>query len=410
MKYDINGIYLKSLDYEILEAFCQRVKIKHPEDIQIDKKAKIIRYKNRKFSYYFRINQLVFCEQKEDKIYTVGKRVSKGKPIKSNHGRVRTNRKILVVGGLALILGVSAFKNHTSTLAPPVELETEAPPVDPTPQETKPIVQTEPPEITIDSSEVETENEQLITVTLPEVVAKDYQLEKRITTDNIFGPYIAKYADKYGLDKNFLSALISQERADNYEKDKNLGQITDLACGRGYTCYMYQNEQLEGKEKIFLLPSFYNDYPLKDLETMGTFPKFTSEEQAVIQKAIAYQKQGYKVYRKKDFANNYELNIQVTSIILADLIAEKQDLWRGAAAYHAGSSRVAQDANYDDIFSGINSAQDPMYLPNIIRYFTEEDYQKGFTIMLNGNQKVHYILERTLKETQNEETENIIRR
>ena len=51
-----------------------------------------------------------------------------------------------------------------------------------------------------------------------------------------------------------------------------------------------------------------------------------------------------------------------------------------------------------------------MYLPNIIRYFTEEDYQKGFTIMLNGNQKVHYILERTLKETQNEETENIIRR
>ena len=115
MKYDINGISLKSLDYEILEAFCQRVKIKHPEDIQIDKKAKIIRYKNRKFSYYFRINQLVFCEQKEDKIYTVGKRVSKGKPIKSNHGRVRTNRKILVVGGLALILGVSAFKNHTST-------------------------------------------------------------------------------------------------------------------------------------------------------------------------------------------------------------------------------------------------------------------------------------------------------
>ena len=45
MKYDINGISLKSLDYEILEAFCQRVKIKHPEDIQIDKKAKIIRYK-----------------------------------------------------------------------------------------------------------------------------------------------------------------------------------------------------------------------------------------------------------------------------------------------------------------------------------------------------------------------------
>lgn len=410
MKYDINGISLKSLDYEILEAFCHKLKIKHPEEIQLDKKAKIIRYKNHQFSYYFRVNQLIICEQKEDKIYTVGMGVPKSKHLKSNHGKVHTNRKILVVGGLALILGVSAFKNHSATLETPIELETEAPEIESQPIETQPILKNKPPEIIIETSTSSVENEQIITVAIPEIISKDYQRKKRAETDNLFGTRISKYATKYGLDASFLSALISQERADDYEEDKNLGQITDLACGRSYTCPIYQNGQLEGEEKVFLLPSFYDDYPLEDLETMGTFPNFTSEEQAVVQNAITHQRQGYTIYRKKDLVNNYELNIQITAIILADLIDEKQDLWRGAATYHAGSSRVAKDATYAALFDGIDNAQDPEYLLNIMRYFTEEDYQKGFTIILNGKQKVHYTLERTLKETQNEEAENTIRR
>ena len=73
----------------------------------------------------------------------------------------------------------------------------------------------------------------------------------------------------------------------------------------------------------------------------------------------------------------------------------KKDLIKGIASYNMGYPRIHAGISQEDILNGsILEANDPNYILNIFQYFTDDDWQKGIDVFIQGN-LYHYNLERT---------------
>lgn len=397
-----------SLDREVLASLAHFIGPINEKEVHMDKKNKTILYKGRHFAYGF-YDDFHLWEYRNGYVIDLFERERiRNKKI------VARKKKAIVFQIIALLglvgLGLTAFTLLSRKKDNPVTIETDSQTHEETDDYSYPQVITIPP-----NDEEPSENITILDVEIPESPFISYKTEKRLVTHQYFGAFIEKYARRYGLDASFLEALISQEREDDIEKP-NPGQLTNSICGgNGFRAPVYEDGVCIGWDKIFILGDFYQNYPLKDLDTLGHFSKFTLEQQEEVQKAIALKQQGYEILKITDLKNGtsekaIENNIRLSAFYLSYLVNRQGDLFLGAASYNAGPSKINKNTEYQVLFTGIDSAGDRLYLPHIATYFNASDYMDGFNILLEDGRQIHYNLKEMKEENTYEKDAYPIRR
>lgn len=327
----------------------------------------------------------------------------KGKLRSKNSKRILTKIAMMAtVAGIGAAVHLTSSSNERVTVSQVTTEYTSA----------VPEKQTIPYTIVIEQEKPKENNLEENTITLFKKIAFTDTLgyEKKQETIQEFGDFIEEYSKRYGLDFNLTVALLTQERATdiNDPSYNNIGQITKAICGEKISAPVFEKNTLISYDKIYVLPGCYDNYPLKDLETMGNFPAFTKEEQQKIQQAIKLKKEGYEIYRLTDVKNEVSLNIKISCAYLSYLINKQQNLVKGLASYNMGYTRINEKVSEEEILRGqVTEADDPNYLNNIFRYLTKEELEKGFTIQYASGEVVHYQIEGMDYE---KETEHSIRR
>ncbi len=235
--------------------------------------------------------------------------------------------------------------------------------------------------------------EDVISLVKPISDMDELGFEKKDATILEFGNSISYYGNRYGIDSSLLVALFTQERSNDRSSSgyNNVGQLTESICGEKIEAPVFESGNLIGVDKLYVLPSCYDSYPLEDLSSMQTFPSFTANEQEKIQQAVKLQQEGYMIYRLKDVKENSELNIRVSVAYLAYLINMKHDVIKGVASYNMGYPSINSSVSREDILSGeLSLAGDPNYLNHIFRYLSDEELANGFTIYYEDGSCVHY--------------------
>ena len=227
------------------------------------------------------------------------------------------------------------------------------------------------------------------------VITNTNREAKRAETDELYGDYILEYSTRYGQPYALVAALLTQERSDNPNDElrvrQNIGQLTTTAiCGEKIVAPVFSNGELQGYDKIYVLPPCYDDYPLEDLDTMGHFPGFSEEEQQKIQEAIRLKEEGYQIYRRCDAFYNTENNIHISVAYLAYVGNMKQDLVKEVMSYHAGYVKVANDLSNDDILNGNVDAEDPNYVGHVFQYLRLDEL-KSLTLYLTDGENTRVV-------------------
>ena len=402
------GKKLTALDYEVLNllsSYIGQIDVRFLEYCKSDKReGRIIKYKNRYFLYQF-YNGIHIYERRNKHYYELTKKDRiRNKKLVTRRSKIKSGKASLLYYflGLMLACGVlvaikgkkSNFTNPTETLAP---IETT------TANEPEIEITIEVPNDNISMEEtLSNKYDDTQTVFLPEINRFDYRLEKREETREKLGNYIDYYATRYGIDSSFMEALITQERHD--VKIANPGQLTNSICdGNGFKAPVIQDRKVISEDKVYIIVSFYDDYPVADIDTMGHFPKFSESEQKSVRQAIRLQKEGYEIIKIGDLKNGtseekIKNNIRISALYLSYLVNLKEDLFLGAASYNAGPYRISSDLSYEDLFKGIPSDGDEFYLNHIATYFTDDDLVNGFNIILKDGKTIHYDVANTLKE------------
>lgn len=403
-----------SLDREVLASLAHFIGPINENEVHMDKNRRTILYKGRHFAYGF-YGGFHLWEYRNGYVIDLFERERiRNKKIVAQQKRKRFRKYILLtVLTLAALKAVSNFRGRKDSH---VIIETET--GSQIPIET--MVETDgysSLDVTTEApvEEIPVEDITSLDVEIPESPFISYKSEKRLVTHQYFGAFIEKYAQRYGLDASFLEALISQEREDDIERP-NPGQLTDSICGgNGFKAPVYEDGVCIGWDKIFILDDFYQNYPLKDLDTLGHFSKFTLEQQEEVQKAIALKQQGYEILKITDLKNGtsekaIENNIRLSAFYLSYLVNRQGDLFLGAASYNAGPSKINKNTEYQVLFTGIDSAGDRLYLPHIATYFNASDYMDGFNILLEDGSQIHYNLKEMKEENTYEKDAYSIRR
>ena len=367
--------------------------------IKVDAKNKLIMLDGQMYRFSITTN----LDYKKINLKKIQMKSKKGKLRSKNSKRILTKiAMIATVAGIGAAVHLTSSLNEKNTVSQvPTEYTSEVPEKQTIPH-TVVIEQEKPKEDKIENRTINIFQE----INYTDV----FGYEKKQETIQEFGDFIEEYSKRYGLDFNLTVALLTQERATdiNDPSYNNIGQITKAICGEKISAPVFEKNTLISYDKIYVLPGCYDNYPLKDLETMGNFPAFTKEEQQKIQEAIKLKKEGYEIYRLTDVKNEVSLNIKISCACLAYLINKQNNLVKGVASYNMGYGRINENVTEEEILRGqILEADDPNYLNNIFRYLTKEELEKGFTIQYESGEVVHYQIEGMDYE---KETEHSIRR
>ncbi len=396
-----DGKKLTSLDYDVLKLLSRYVGKIDVDSLEYYKKDRIIRYRNRQFAYEF-ANEIHIYEYRHGNYYrlTEKDKLRNKKLVSHKRCKIISGREALLRAILGLIMTASLLNN----LRLRKESYKETLPIESTIlEETKTEVPLEvtnnlpPIEETFSNIYDEVEN-----VSIPEINTIGYRIEKRQETNEELGSYIDFYATRYGMDASFMKALITQERHD--EEKANPGQLTNSICGgNGFKVPVIKDGEVVGEDKVYIIGSFYNDYPVSDINTMGHFSEFSESEQEEVRQAIRLQKEGYEIIKIGDLKNGtseekIKNNIRISALYLSYLVNLKEDLFLGAASYNAGPYKISSNLSYDELFNGIPTEGDEFYLRHIAAYFTDDDLENGFNITLKDGKTIHYDIAHILKE------------
>ena len=282
-------------------------------------------------SNVIRVNHRHIYYQVEGDIVHI-KPISYSRPLKKETRKLRSNHgKATVLDGTLPFFKMAFLTIGLTVSISVAEQERNVSLEDLTPYQVEIDVPTETMSAREWPSESETvtnslEFQEVISLSLDEMDEAGFA--KKDETIRLFGSAIFSYAERYGIDANLMVALFTQERS-NDPNDigyANVGQLTNALCGEKIVVPVYQNGEVVKQDAFFLLPPCYDDYPLEDLETMGTFPKFSAAERQVITEAISLKKEGFTILKIGDVKKNSELNIQISCAYFGYLKEKKQDL------------------------------------------------------------------------------------
>lgn len=399
-----DGKKLTALDYDVLKLLSSYVGKLDVRFLEYYKEDKGIKYRNRYFVYEF-YDGIHIYEYRNRHYYELTKkdRIRNKKLVTHKRSKIKKGRVVLLRSFLGLIVACGLFgaiKGKKSNFAEPIEMLPIETTVGDEP-EIETIIDIIDDNIYMGES-VSNIYDNVQEICIPEINRFDYRLEKREETHEELGSYIDYYATRYGIDSSFMEALITQERHDT--KKANPGQLTNSICdGNGFKAPIIQDNEVVGEDKVYIVGSFYNNYPVKDIGTMGHFPNFSESEQESVRQAIRLQKEGYEIIKIGDLKNGtsdeqIKNNIRISALYLSYLVNLKEDLFLGAASYNAGPYRISSDLSYEDLFKGIPNDGDEFYLNHIATYFTDDDLVNGFNIILKDGKTIHYDVANTLKE------------
>lgn len=398
-----DGKRLTAIDYDVLKLLSNYVGKLDVRFLEYYKEDKGIKYRNRYFVYEF-YDGIHIYEYRNKHYYELTKkdRIRNKKLVTHKKGKIKKGRAVLLRSFLGLIVACGLFgaiKGKKSNFAEPIETLPIETTVGDEP-EIETIIDIADDNIYMGES-VSNIYDNVQEICIPEINRFDYRLEKREETHEELGGYIDYYATRYGIDPSFMEALITQERHDT--KKANPGQLTNSICdGNGFKAPVIQDNEVVGEDKVYIVGSFYNNYPVKDIDTMGHFPNFSESEQESVRQAIRLQKEGYEIIKIGDLKNGtsdeqIKNNIRISALYLSYLVNLKEDLFLGAASYNAGPYRISSDLSYEDLFKGIPNDGDEFYLNHIATYFTDDDLANGFNVILKDGKTIHYDMSNTLK-------------
>ncbi len=341
--------------------------------------------------------QILLCTQKGKYSYLVPFPKKHVSHVKTNHGRIKKT-PVVQLGIMAAAFFLVSSSLNREVIELPHYSETTIESTTEVDEEevldNDEALQTENKTVSVSSSLEELSMEEtpdissVTTIISAEPVITNTNREaKRAETDELYGDYILEYSTRYGQPYALVASLLTQERSDNPNDDlrvrQNIGQLTTTAiCGEKIVAPVFSNGELQGYDKIYVLPSCYDDYPIEDLDTMGHFPGFSEEEQQKIQEAIRLKEEGYQIYRRCDAFYNTENNIHISVAYLAYVGNMKQDLVKEIMSYHAGYVKVANNLSNDVILNGQLDAEDPNYVGHVLQYLTLEELKQPLEIYL----------------------------
>lgn len=352
-------------------------------------------------SNIIRVNHRHFYYQVEGDIVHI-KPISYSRPLKKETRKLRSNHgKATVLDGTLPFFKMAFLTIGLTVSISVAEQERNVSLEDLTPYQVEMDVPTETMSAREWPSESETvtnslESQEVISLSLDEMDEAGFA--KKDETIRLFGSAIFSYAERYGIDANLMVALFTQERS-NDPNDigyANVGQLTNALCGEKIVVPVYQNGEVVKQDAFFLLPPCYDDYPLEDLETMGTFPKFSAAERQVITEAISLKKEGFTILKIGDVKKNSELNIEISCAYFGYLKEKKQDLIPALASYNFGYPTASRFTNEEMVRGEVFGVDDPLYITHVLRYLTNEELSNGLVIFYNtpeGVKECHYSFE-----------------
>lgn len=379
------------------------------EDCTINTETKTISMGQDKYSYkvyienqnaYIQIRHVYFINANLYEIEIMKKKINLSHKLKTKKGKTRISlRKLFYLLSMAATVVVSVKGIEQLNInSEPIAIESLSLDEDEL-AETNPIVisvdETKQLEEKLPEKEIVKETVKTINL-VADFEMTDYQgFEKRAETEVLFGDDILKYTNRYGLDPTLAYCHFSFERSNNpnhsLEVRKNIGQLTTAICGEKIVAPVYENGEIVGYDKFFLLPpTSYNSY--QKTKALGLELK---------------EKDSSLIIKEWDEIYNQSTNINLSLAYLSYIInSKKEDLVRGVMAYNAGYGSVKDSYSYEDILSGAVKVDDPYYWKHILQYLYPHEYSPGFTIYING-EKYHYkVIQKEKKIEENYEKEN----
>lgn len=392
-----------------------------------------VKIANHKYTYQLIGNKLILVETKRKnnkEVFTVitpELKKKNSKSIKTKKGKIKQGKKVLFMLGSALILTIITGMKNQDILNSKKEneeilmLET---------SNENELVQNI---VVAEEEKIDTQKEYKTIKIDIEVDKTDHLgLEKRYMTEEKYGDLIAFYANRRGLDKEFLINLFTRERygelnkvpesvlndigyqifdkneVDVEEKIKsNIGQLTRAICGEEIISPVFENQKLVGYDKIYVLPPSYDNYEIEDLKTMKDSSTWSEEDKKKIEKAYELQQEGtWEIYKRKEAFYDVDKNINVSTAYLAYLINKKKDFIKGVMSYNAGPSAVKDSMSYESILSGEVEAYDPYYIPKILQYAEFENEKLECFIEFQNEEIIVYQFHNTKELEEYYEKEN----
>ncbi len=348
------------------------ISFKHDKNIFIDKTH------NAYYRYKFVNNELILARVVVlpigDFAILVGGQlhdnISKDK-VKTNKGKVRNEKKVMVVLGLSALILVGAIKSHNKINAGSVLGISNA--------------VLEQTDIIIDSLGEKQEaigdnGNDILTVEIPVMYQANEVLcnQKRAETDEIYGDLIEKYATRYGLPYSLTAAMFTQERSNNANHSeltkKNIGSLASVI-GEKIVAPVIQDGAIVGEDKIYILPVSYDKFRLEDLQTMVYDKRDLGDDLDKIVEAARLQKEGYQIFKAKDIYDTKN-NINIACAYLRSLVDKKHDIIKGYMSYNIGQNRINDDTTYTDILYGNienNGMGDLNYLNHVAQYILDAE-------------------------------------
>ncbi len=317
--------------------------------------------------------------------------------LKSRKGKVRaTKATFLLLSAVSISLVATSLKS-TYTVEAPVVVETNSELEEDVDNVILPSYE-EDVMVTVSTPEEFSESFDSTIILAEQVISNENRVAKRSQTDELYGDIILKYSERYGQPYALVASLLTQERSDNpndsLEVQKNIGQLTTTSiCGEKIIAPVFSHGELQGYDKIYVLPPCYDDYPIDDLDTMGHFPKFSEEEQQMIQAAIQLKSEGYQIYRRCDAFYTTENNIKISVAYLSYIVNMKHDLVRGYMSYNGGYAKISDSLSLEVLLSGNVEMDDPYYFGHILQYVTDEELHEVMPIYYADGSVVNYEIE-----------------
>ncbi len=360
------------------------------------------------FNFYIRNQRIIITEKKVrngevfDVLLTPRKNKLNKRKLGTKKGFVNQHKTILIYS-VALFLSASGINFVMNNLKSEISQET---------SESIEVLESFDEKVEPLLTNIVIQDDSMINLQVNVVPIDRLGFQKRELLVQKYGNQINFFANRYGLDFDFVVNLLSQESHNELdsvsaEEKENLGQLTSSICTEPIMAPVFQDGVLVGYEGYFILPALYPEN-LSVSTIFDVDETYLTDIQRDNLRRAKSKNCNWTVFRKNEAFCEANSNIKVSVAYLSYLINKKQDLILGAMSYHAGYSKT-NELTREDAVMGRVDAFDKNYIANIIRYQPIETYDNGFDFTIhfqNGEIKTYNIKNPTLESEYNYEKEN----
>lgn len=230
-----------------------------------------------------------------------------------------------------------------------------------------------PPEIFISTNQNQKENLKITqnNIKIDLEIQQSSRISKRRETDELYDDTITFYSKRWGIPKELLSALITQERDEKTQN--NPGQLTRNICGEKIILPIINKSQedLQNEKEVDKIYVVREEPKCENYQDEQKYLKQLEIYKEQLEIAKILKEKGYSIVSFSDLLgeNNAEKNIAIATAYIAHCNYELNNPILGTFAYNAGYTLTKQ-AKIDDVMNGMIGLEytDKKYLQHVFRF------------------------------------------